>query len=79
MSSSFRINPYLQNPSGDGITITWFTDTPETSTLSVSGPGLNGSQNIASFVSSEPLLDYTDAELTEEIDGIDLFYLFGVF
>jgi len=36
-----RVNPYLQQPSSDGMVITWFTEEAAPAELSITGPGLD--------------------------------------
>jgi 3',5'-cyclic AMP phosphodiesterase CpdA len=69
--SNFRVNPYLQNPAGNGMTITWFTTTPEPGELVVRGPGLRGGAKYTTSPTHEAILDYTEAELAQEIDGLE--------
>lgn len=70
-AATFRTNPYLQNPSSDGMYFTWFTDADVGGTLEVTGPGLASPLRIESTPSYEPLLDYTAAERAQEIDGLE--------
>ncbi len=67
----FRINPYLQQPSSDGTYITWFTEDNISSEVSITGPGLNSPLTFTSNPTFEPVLSYTDAELNQEIDGLE--------
>lgn len=66
-----RVNPYLQQPSSDGMYITWFTEENTPSKLSITGPGLDGPLTITTNPTFEPLLSYTNAELNQEIDGLE--------
>lgn len=66
-----RVEPYLQNPSADGMTITWFSATPEPGTLRVRGPGLRGGSVHTTTPSFEPALDYTAAERAQQIPGLE--------
>jgi len=66
-----RINPYLQQPSSDGMYITWFTEENIAGELSVTGPGLDGPITFTTSPTLEPLLNYTNAELTQEIEGLE--------
>ncbi|ACB52840.1 hypothetical protein cce_3492 [Crocosphaera subtropica ATCC 51142] len=67
----FRINPYLQQPSSDGTYITWFTEDNISSEVSITGPGLNVPLTFTINPTFEPILSYTDAELNQEIDGLE--------
>ena len=69
--AGFRVQPYLQNPSSEGMTVTWFTETAEPSTLTVRGPGLKGPVVYTTSPSHEPALDYTQAERTQQIPGLE--------
>ena len=68
---SFRVNPYLQQPSSDGIYITWFSETDTSGDVSIVGPGLDNPLTFSTEPTFEPLLSYTDAELNQEIDGLE--------
>ncbi|MEL6327797.1 MAG: fibronectin type III domain-containing protein, partial [Cyanobacteria bacterium J06626_23] len=70
-SATFRINPYLQQPSSDGVYVTWFTTENVASTLSVTGPSLDSPLVFSSTPTFEPVLSYTNAELSQEITGLD--------
>ena len=70
-AASFRVNPYLQQPSSDGMYFTWFTDEALPGTLSISGPGLDSPLVFESAPSFEPVLTYTNAELAQEIGGLE--------
>ncbi|MEL7503825.1 MAG: metallophosphoesterase [Cyanobacteria bacterium J06554_6] len=70
-SATFRINPYLQQPSSDGVYVTWFTTENVASTLSVAGPNLDSPLVFNSTPTFEPVLSYTNAELSQEITGLD--------
>jgi Calcineurin-like phosphoesterase/Purple acid Phosphatase, N-terminal domain len=69
--SGFRVKPYLQNPADDGMTVTWFSHTDEPGELIVRGPGLGRGLSYTTEPTHEPALDYTEAELAEEIDGLE--------
>ena len=68
---SFRVNPYLQQPSSDGIYITWFTETDASGDVSIAGPGLDTPLTFSTEPTFESLLSYTNAELNQEIDGLE--------
>lgn len=77
-NSGFRIQPYLQNPSPDGMLITWFSEAGEPGVLTVSGPGIEGSRTFTSTPEHQPLLNYTQAELGQQIPGLEQgSWLFG--
>jgi 3',5'-cyclic AMP phosphodiesterase CpdA len=69
-TSAFRVEPYLQNPSDEGVTITWFSEEPAPGRLTVRGPGAGSSAVHTSTPTYVEELDYTDAELAERIDGL---------
>lgn len=69
--SDLRVEPYLQNPSDDGVLVTWFSETGDPGTLTVRGPGLRRPAVHTSTPEHQPALAYTEAELTEEIDGLE--------
>ena len=68
--SEFRINPYLQNPSSQGIYITWFTEQDIPGRLTITGPGLNNPLALVSTPTFQPLLTYTTAEKNQNIPGL---------
>jgi 3',5'-cyclic AMP phosphodiesterase CpdA len=70
-AGGFRVNPYLQNPSAGWVRITWFAHGPETGELVVRGPGLGRGAVYRTKPTREATLDYTEAELTQEIDGLE--------
>lgn len=70
-AADFRVNPYLQQPSSDGMYFTWFTSEDVSGTLSVTGPGLDSPLTLTSTPTFEPLLAYTDAEKNQEIEGLE--------
>lgn len=67
----FRVNPYLQQPSSDGMYVTWFTEDDAPSEITVTGPGLDSPLTLTSEPTFEPVLSYTTAELEQEIDGLE--------
>ncbi|ERN42858.1 hypothetical protein KR51_00003830 [Rubidibacter lacunae KORDI 51-2] len=67
----FRINPYLQQPSSDGMNITWFTEDGASGEITINGPGLDAPVSFASDPTLESLLDYTAAELAQEVEGLE--------
>jgi hypothetical protein len=69
-SADFRINPYLQNPSSDGMYFTWFSASAGAGSLSISGPGLPSPLVFNSPGSFESALGYTNAELAQNITGL---------
>jgi hypothetical protein len=54
----FRVLPYQQNPSLDGMLLTWFTISETPGELTVTGPGLDEPIVLASTPVLEPILDY---------------------
>ncbi|MGH2698259.1 MAG: metallophosphoesterase [Actinomycetota bacterium] len=69
--TGFRVEPYLQNPSSEGMTVTWFSSSPEPGRLTIHGPGVKGRALYLSSPTYEPALEYTEAELGEEIPGLE--------
>ena len=68
--TEFRVNPYLQNPSSDGIYVTWFTTEDVDATLTLTGTGLASPLVLDSTVTFQPLLTYTTAEQNQTIAGL---------
>jgi len=69
--STFRVNPYLQQPSSDGMYVTWFTEDETPGEVRITGPGLDTAQTFTSNPTFQPLLSYTNAEQNQEIDGLE--------
>jgi len=69
--STFRVNPYLQQPSSDGMYLTWFTEEDTSGELTITGPGLESPLRFTSDPTFEPVLSYTAAEENQEIDGLE--------
>jgi len=69
--STFRVNPYLQNPSSDGMYVTWFTEDDTAGEVTVTGPDLNNPLTFTTNPSFESVLSYTEAEQNQEIDGLE--------
>jgi len=67
----FRINPYLQQPSSDGMYVTWFTEDDTSGEVTITGPGLDAPLSFTSEPTFEPILDYTTAELQQEVEGLE--------
>lgn len=65
-----RINPYLLNPTPQGITITWFSPENANGTLTVEGPDLSSPLTLSSVGVNQPILEYTNAERTQTINGL---------
>jgi hypothetical protein len=70
-AADFRVNPYLQNPSSDGMYFTWFSSSNQAGTLSISGPGLSTPLSFNSAPALQGVLAYTNAELNQSISGLD--------
>jgi 2',3'-cyclic-nucleotide 2'-phosphodiesterase (5'-nucleotidase family) len=68
---SFRVNPYLQQPSSDGMYFTWFTEEDTSGELNITGPGLENPLSFTTDPTFESVLSYTEAELNQEIDGLE--------
>ena len=66
-----RVNPYLQQPSSDGMYITWFTEENVPGELSITGPSLDNPLTFTTTPTLEPILSYTDAELNQEIESLE--------
>lgn len=67
----FRVRPYLQKPATDQMTFKWVTDAPTPGSLVVRGPGLTQPLRLTSTPEYQPLLDYTEAERSESIPGLE--------
>ena len=69
-SAEFRVLPYQQNPSADGMFFTWFTGAPVSGTMTVTGPGLSTPLAFSTTPSFEAVLAYTNAERNQNISGL---------
>lgn len=68
--AQFRVTPYLQQPSSDGILVTWFTTGGTDGQITVTGPGLGPPIVVSSSATLQANLDYTAANLTQTISGL---------
>ncbi|PNW65558.1 UNVERIFIED_CONTAM: metallophosphoesterase [Euhalothece sp. KZN 001] len=68
---SFRVNPYLQQPSSEGMHFTWFTEEDTSGEITITGPGLDNPLSFNTDPTFESVLSYTNAELNQEIDGLE--------
>jgi len=66
-----RVEPYLQNPSSSGMTVTWITETAEPARLTLRGPGLERPTVVTTTPTYQPALEYTDAERQQQISGLE--------
>ncbi|MGF1508438.1 MAG: metallophosphoesterase family protein [Myxococcota bacterium] len=64
-SSAFRVNPYLQQPSSDGMLIQWLTDTNVPGTLKVYGGHLRWPRFYHSSPEELTILQYDQRELDQ--------------
>lgn len=69
-ASSFRINPYLQQPSTEGMYFTWFTEEDVPGILSITGAGLSNPLTFTSTPTYQSVLAYTNAEKNQNIAGL---------
>ncbi|MEL6936188.1 MAG: metallophosphoesterase [Cyanobacteria bacterium J06607_17] len=70
-AASFRVNPYLQQPSSDGMYFTWFTEENVAGTLTINGTDLVTPLTFTSTPSFESALTYTNAERAQEIGELE--------
>lgn len=59
-AQDFRVEPYLQNPAADAITIRWLSETADPGSLTIAGRGFTSSPTLAStlgYQAAEPLAD----------------------
>ncbi|MGV2854725.1 metallophosphoesterase family protein [Glutamicibacter sp. AGC13] len=63
--------PYLQAPAATSMTINWISETDEPGTISLSGPGLGKSGKQSSAPQYLDLMEYTRAELDQQIEGLE--------
>jgi hypothetical protein len=68
--AQFRVNPYLQAPSSDGMYFTWFSGASVAGSLTITGPGLASPLVLSSTPTFESVLSYTNAELNQSIAGL---------
>lgn len=70
-AAQFRVNPYLQNPSSSGVSLTWFTEQAQAASFQLFEAG--GTDPIFSQTSSpsfQSVLAYTNAEKNQAIAGL---------
>jgi len=67
-SAEFRVLPYQQWPSTDGIRLTWFTDADLAGTIVISGGDLAEPIELTSAPAYQPLLEYMQPELDQAAD-----------
>ena len=73
-NTDFRILPYLQNPSSESMTFSWFTQTRLDSTLTISGGDLTTPIQQTLRGEYQENLEYTDKESADALNkGYDLF------
>ena len=70
-AEGFRVLPYLQSPGTDSMTLNWISELDQPGTLTVRGPGLRGPFEVSSAPEYLDLMQYSDAELTQEIPGLE--------
>jgi hypothetical protein len=68
----FRVLPYLQAPASDSMTINWISETDEPGTATITGPGVGKSGTLSSEPMYLDLMEYTQAELDQQIEGLDV-------
>jgi len=68
---NLRIWPYLQQPSANGMLLTWFTGRDQAGRVQVTGPGLAAPLVLTSRPEQRPEMAYTDQEKAEEIAGVE--------
>ncbi|UFU01914.1 metallophosphoesterase [Ruania suaedae] len=66
----FRVLPYLQAPSSESMTLVWVSELDTPGTVTVNGPGI-GRQTLTSEPRYLDLMQYSDAELTQDIEGLE--------
>jgi hypothetical protein len=72
-SARFRVLPYLQVPTADGVTVTWFSEHATPATLVVSGGDLAAPRSFTSTPELRPELAYSALELSEAAQFPDMF------
>ncbi len=69
-AATFRVNPYLQQPTSEGMLVTWFTAENQAGTLTITSPSITSPLTFESTPVFQPLLSYTTAERNQEIKGL---------
>ncbi|MCX7428101.1 MAG: metallophosphoesterase [Planctomycetia bacterium] len=64
-AADFRVNPYLQNPAQDAMTVTWFTQTNTPGSLNVNGVTLTSTPVLTTA------LAYYPTEITKYFGGVN--------
>lgn len=73
----FRVQPYLQNLTQAGVTVTWFTDRNIPGVLVLSGGDLAAPQTFTTMPTLMPELAYSDLEMSERSGFPDMFANFN--
>jgi hypothetical protein len=63
--TSFRVAPYLQQPTSNSMLVTWFTEADASGRITVRGPGLAVPLVINTTPTNQPQTAYTAAELNQ--------------
>ncbi len=71
--AQFRVRPYLQQPTTEGVLISWVTETQDPGLLIVKGPGLEKARRYRSRPALFPQLAYSEAELKQRNAYPDMF------
>lgn len=66
----FRVQPYLQNPSSDGMYFTWFSSAGQPGSLAITGPGLASPLTFNTTPDNRTETAYTPAEINQNIPGL---------
>jgi hypothetical protein len=67
--AQFRVNPYLQNPSSNGMYFTWFESAGTPGSLQITGPGLSSPLTFGTTPDLRAETAYTATELGQNLNG----------
>ncbi|WP_127571320.1 alpha/beta hydrolase-fold protein [Georgenia faecalis] len=70
-TDAFRVHPYLQNPTPDGMLVTWFASEPGEGVLRVTGGDLDEAIVRTSAGELQAHLAYTEANRAQEVPGLE--------
>lgn len=68
--ADFRVSPYLQNPTANGMYFTWFSSQNQPGTLEITGPGLSQPLSFTTTPELRSETAYTTQELNQTINGL---------
>jgi len=72
LAQDFRVNPYLQNPSSDGMLFTWFTEADVPAALTISGGDLTSALTVAGALCLAAIVIWEIGLRPDAVDAVAL-------